>query len=67
MRESLFLNGTLTNSEIWYGLTRKEVEELESLDRNLLRKILSTPISTPKESLYLELGIIDIETTIKEE
>ena len=65
LRESKFINGILTNSEIWYGLTNDEIEELASLDRSLLRQILKTPISTPKESLYLELGITDIETTIK--
>ena len=64
LRESLFLNGILTNSEIWYGLTRKEIKELENLDHILLRKILGTPFSTPIESLYLELGLIDIETII---
>ena len=65
LRESKFLNGILTNSEIWYGLTNDEIGELESLDRTLLRQIMKTPISTPIESLYLELGIMDIKTTIK--
>ena len=65
LRESKFLNGILTNSEIWYGLTNDEINEIESLDRTLLRQIMKTPISTPAESLYLELGISDIETTIK--
>ena len=65
LRESKFLNGILTNSEIWYGLTNDEINEIESLDRTLLRQIMNTPISTPAESLYLDLGISDIETTIK--
>ena len=65
LRESIFLNGILTNSEIWYGLTNDDIGELESLDRTLLRQIMKAPISTPIESLYLELGIMDIETTIK--
>ena len=65
LREAIFLNGILTNSEIWYGLTRSEIEELESVDRLLLRRILSLPISTPKEALYLETGCADIETVIK--
>ena len=45
-------------------MTRKEIKELENLDHILLRKILGTPFSTPIESLYLELGLIDIETII---
>ena len=36
LRESLFLNGILTNCEILYGLNKSEIQELESLDRNLL-------------------------------
>ena len=65
LRESLFINGILTNCEIWYGLNKSEIHELESLDRNLLCKILNTPFSTPSESLYLELGIMDIGSIIK--
>ena len=65
MRESLFLNGILTNSDVWYGLTGEEIDQLEALDRNLLRQILKTPLTTPSESLFLELGCIDIRTVIK--
>ena len=35
------------------------------MDRSLSRKILKVPISTPKESFYLELGILPIGTVIK--
>ena len=65
LRESLFLNGILTNAEVWYGLKPTEIKELEDLDCILMRKILKTKSSTPKESLYLELGCVNIETTIK--
>ena len=65
LRESMFLNGILTNVEVLYGLKKSEIEQLEELDKNLLRQILSTPISTPSESLFLELGCLDIETVIK--
>ena len=65
LRESKFLNGILTNCDIWYGLNNEEIKEFECVDRILLRKFLNAPISTPSESLYLELGIMDVETTIK--
>ena len=61
----MFLNGILTNSEIWYGLNKNEIEQLEDLDKDLLRKIMKTPISTPSESMFLELGCLDIGTIIK--
>jgi hypothetical protein len=34
-RETMFLNGILTNSEIWYNLSKSEVQEFEDLDRLL--------------------------------
>ena len=61
----MFLNGILTNTEIWYGLSSSEISELDELDRSLLRQILNTKISTPVESLFLELGCLDVETVIK--
>ena len=65
LRESIFINGILNNSEVWYGLTNTEINDFEDLDRLLLRKVLKTPISTPKEALYLELGIIPLGVLIK--
>ena len=65
LREALFINGILTNAEVWYGLTKKEIQELEDLDCQLLRKILKTKFSVPAESLYLELGCLNIETILK--
>ena len=64
-RESIFLNGILTNAEIWYSLSENEIQEFESLDKKLLRKILQVPVSTPQEALFLELGIIPIGIIIK--
>ena len=65
LRESIFLNGILTNVEVWYGLSKSEIEELESVDRLLLRRILSVPISTCSEALFLETGCLNIGTIIK--
>ena len=33
LRDSMLINGTLTNAEIWYNLSKSEVEEFEALDR----------------------------------
>ena len=65
LRESMFINGILTNAEIWYNLTKEEIKELENLDLTLLRKVLMVPFSTPSEAYFLELGIMSIETIIK--
>ena len=43
LRESIFLSSVLTNSEVCYRITNSDLEELEVLDRSLLRRILSAP------------------------
>ena len=65
LREAIFINGILTNSEIWYSVSESEIQEFENLDRMLLRRILKVPISTPQESFYLELGILPINVIVK--
>ena len=53
LRESMFINSVLSSSDIWYGLSRANVEQLEDLDASLLRKILNAPSSVPIELLAL--------------
>ena len=65
LRESIFLSALLTNAECWHGLTVSHINQLETVDKLLLRRILKTPSSTPTESMYLELGILRIGTIIK--
>ena len=65
LRESIFLSALLINSESWHGVTAENINQLESLDKLLLGKILKTPISTPTEAMYLELGILRIRTIVK--
>ena len=60
MQRSIFVNGIMCNSEVWYSLTKKQIKELEDVDKLLLRRILQAPISTPGEALYLETGAIPI-------
>jgi hypothetical protein len=43
LREAMFLSTVLTNIEVWYGVRKQEIEELESLDRDLLCQIFSLP------------------------
>ena len=61
----MFLNAILTNAEVWYNLTNSDIEELEELDRCLLRKFLGTKMSCPKEALFLETGALPIGVLIK--
>ena len=65
LRESMFINCVLTNSEVWFGLRESDLKEIEDIDRTLLRKALKCPISTPKEAYYLELGIMPVSCIVK--
>ena len=38
LRESMFLSSLFFNIEVWYGVTKAEIKELEDLDVMLLRK-----------------------------
>ena len=48
LRNSMLINATLCNSEVWYNLTEANLTQLESVDEILLRKILETGASTLK-------------------
>ena len=60
LRNSLFINSLIFNSEAWYNITKRDYEELEMADEILLRRILECPESTPKEMLYLEMACLPI-------
>ena len=64
LRASLFLSSLISNSEAWVNLTKKNVTDLEKVDEQLLRKILSAHPKTPTELLYLELGAIPVRFTL---
>ena len=65
MRESMLINGVLTNTEVWYNMNKNEVEEFETLDKLFFRRLLEVPLTTPGEAYYLELGFLPIGVIIK--
>ena len=65
LRNSLLISSLLTNAEAWYNLSNAEVTDLEKVDEDLLRKVLESPVSTPREMLYLELGVSPIRNIIR--
>ena len=64
-RESIFLSSILSNAEVWYGLSKADTDQLEAIDKNLLRRIFKVPDSTPIAALYLETGSLRIGTILK--
>ena len=65
LRESNFLSSLLTNSGVWYGVSKHDIKQLEDLDLSLLRNFLKAPCTVPAEAVYLELGCLNIGTMIK--
>ena len=65
LRNSHVPYGLLTNSEAWYNVTQADIDMLEGVDEMLLRRVLECPMSTPKEMLYLELGVLPLRYIIK--
>ena len=65
LRNSLLVSSVLFNSEVWYNITNSELELLETVDLMLLRGILKAPKSTPKEMLFLELGLVPFREIIR--
>ena len=65
LRESTFINSVLGSAECWYILTKDDIKQLENVDVSLLRQVSNAPISVPIEALYLELGVLNIETIVK--
>ena len=48
-------------SETW-NTTKQETKKLNQLLDKIIRRILMTPDSTPREALHIESGLLDIET-----
>ena len=65
LRNSLLVNCILTNSEVWYNLTKTELDMFEKLDKIFFMKLLNAPRSTPVTAFYLELGIIPLPIVIQ--
>ena len=62
----MLISSILSNSEVWYGVTKIEIEQLEQTDEMLLRNIFSCSRNVPKDLLYLEMGLLPISFIIKE-
>ena len=59
LRDAMFANGILCNSEAWHNITKKHIEELEVMDRSLLKYILNAHSKVQDEFLYLESGVLE--------
>ena len=60
LRESMFINGVLTNSESWYNMKEEHFKILEMKDNELMRKVFDAHSKTACELFWLESGKISI-------
>ena len=65
MRNVMLINGILTNSEVWFGLTLGEIRKLEEVDKIFMRRLFRVAKTCPTEAFYLESGCIPISYAIK--
>ena len=65
LRESMFLNSILSSADVWYGLSKENIDEIEDLDLSLFWKVMGAPCTIAKEAIYLELGVLNIGAVIK--
>ena len=64
LRDSMLLNGVLTNAEIWYPISDKQSEVLENIDLMLMRKLVKGHSKTAKEAFFMEAGLVPIRFII---
>ena len=64
LRQAMFVNGVLFNTEVCYGLKPKDIEILSIVDHQILRYIIQAHAKTPNEFLYLETGAIPLSFII---
>ncbi len=62
--ESCILPIILYAAETWDN-TKEQTKEINRILDNLIKRILQTPTTTPREALYMECGLLDIEHLAK--
>ena len=56
-RNAYLISSILSSSEVWYGVTQAEYEQLESVDEMWMKNLFGCSSCVPTELLYLELGL----------
>ena len=65
LRQAVFINGILYNSEAWHSIEDKDLIPFEKADELLLRGLLNAHSKTPLEALYLETNSLPIRFILK--
>ena len=65
LRNAMLISSLLTNSEVWYGVTKEDTDQLEQIDEMWIRNLFECSRNVPKDLLYLELGLVPISFMLK--
>ena len=61
---SLFLSTILFNSESWSKLRVQDIDKLKIMQQKFLKKMVGVASGTPNSFVFLELGVLPIESMI---
>ena len=65
LRNSIFISKMLLNSEVSHSFTKYQIEDLEKVDRVLLRHILCAHSKTSIEWLHADTGTMNLRSSIQ--
>ena len=61
LRQAMLINGIISNSESWHGVTMEDVEGLQRVDQALLQRLVSGHAQIPILALYMDLGVLPLK------
>ena len=64
LRQALWINGILHNSEVWQELNEEDKKELNKIDHYILKLITGSHSKAPVEQLYLETATLSVTQII---
>ena len=64
LRQALWINGILHNSEVWQELTEEDKKQLNKIDHAILKQIVGSHSKAPTEQLYLETSTLSVTQII---
>ena len=56
LRDTILISKLEFNSEIWYNVSKKQIEKLQQIDETYLRKIFDVTKTAPKVGIYIDCG-----------
>ena len=60
LRNSYVISSILSSSEVWYGITKEDLEKLEQVDEIWMRQLMNCSSNVTGDLVYLELEVTHI-------